>query len=307
MFFKNYHYFLTIIEAGGISRAAEKLFISQTSVSKYLKRLESSIGFELFNRESYPLRLTEAGKLYLEYVMDIAAKEKQLVQEFTGLRDGNRGTIKIGTGAWGAFIILPIVLPVFKQQYPNIAIEIQEGLHQEIALMIEYDKIDFALFYSPHNYEYITFEHLFHEPILLAVNKANPILESISFDEKIPVNTISRENFMRFCQQSFILYKQGLNVREVIRNYFNLLSIKPNVIMETSNIVTALNMVIANMGISFIPGAILRMPEHTQNIVFFQMEDPPMQWEIGIAYKSGTKPNKQTQELINCIHSLFYD
>ena len=307
MFFKNYNYFLTIIEAGGVSRAAEKLFISQTSVSKYLKRLESNIGFELFSRESYPLRLTEAGELYLEYVMDIAAKEKQLLQEFTGLRDGNRGTVKIGTGSWGAFIILPTVLPVFKQQYPNITIKIQECLHHEIALMIEYDKIDFALFYSPHNYEHITFEHLFNESILLAVNRANPILKSIGFDEKKPVNTINREDFMRFRNQPFILFKHGLNMREMIQNYFNFLSIRPEIILETSNVVTALNMAMANMGITFIPDAVLRRPEQTNNIIFFHMEDPPLQWEIGISYKTGTKPNKQSQMLIDCIHSFFHD
>ena len=307
MLFKNYQYFLTIVEAGGVSKAAEKLFISQTSVSKYLKRLESNIGFELFNRESYPLRLTEAGELYQEYVMDIVAKEKQLLRELTGLRDGNHGTVKIGISSWGSFIILPAVLPAFKQQYPNITIEIQEGLHQDIASMIEYDKIDFALFHFPHNYEHITFEHLFHEPILLAVNKANPLLESINFDEKKAVNSISRENFSLFRHQPFILYKQGQNIREVTLNYFNLLSINPQIILETSNIVAALSMAMANLGITFIPGAVLRVQKQIHDLVFFQMEDPPLQWEVGIAYKTGNKPGKQAQLLIDCIRSVFHD
>ena len=307
MLFKNYQYFLTIIEAGGVSKAAEKLFISQTSVSKYLKRLENSIGFELFSRESYPLRLTEAGELYQKYVMDIVAKENQLLLELGGLRDGNRGTVKLGISSWGSFIILPAVLPAFKQQYPNISIEIQEGLHQEIASMIEYDKIDFALFHFPHNYERITFEHLFHEPILLAVNKAQPLLESIDFDREKSVNTISREDFTLFRHQPFILYKQGQNIREVTLNYFNQLSINPPVILETSNIVAALNMAMANLGIAFIPGAVLRVHKQIHDVIFFQMEDPPLQWEVGIAYKTGNKPGKQAQLLIDCIRGFFHD
>ena len=305
MFFKNYNYFLTIIETGGVSRAAEKLFISQTAVSKYLKRLESNLGFELFNRESYPLRLTEAGELYLEYVMNIVDMEKQLLKKLTGLEDTNRGTVKIGTGSWGTFITLPVVLPIFKQLYPNINIEINEGNHQELASMIEYDKIDCALFLKPHSYRNITFEHLYYEHILLAVNKANPILKSIKYDGK--VNALKCEDFKVFRHQPLIMYKQGLIAREIIMNYFNLLNIKPNIILEISNFVMALEMVIANMGIAFLPGTVLKKHQQTNKIVFFKMEDPGLQWEFGISYKIGNILNKQTQLLIDCIRSAFHD
>ena len=308
MVFKNYQYFLDIVETGGVSKAAEKLFISQTSVSKYLKRLEDKLGFELFSRESHPFRLTEAGELYQKYVLDIIAKEKQLLQELNGLRDDNRGTVKIGTGNWGLHVILPAVIPAFRQQYPNITLEIQEGLqHQDIASMIKYDKIDFALFNMPHSYQQIPSEHLFNEHILLAINKAHPILESVRRDKKKPVTIISRKDFMLFRRQSFILYKQGTYIHEITQNYLNQLGISPHVIFETSSYVAALNMAMVNLGIAFIPDTVLRIRRQIRDLVFFQMEDPPLQWEIGIAYKTGNKPNKQARLLIDCIHSFFHD
>ena len=62
MVFKNFEYFIAIAEEGSISKAAERLYISQPSLSKYLKRLEENFGEELFCRESYPLKLTKAGE-----------------------------------------------------------------------------------------------------------------------------------------------------------------------------------------------------------------------------------------------------
>jgi DNA-binding transcriptional LysR family regulator len=126
----------------------------------------------LFNRESYPLKLTEAGELYLEYVRDIIAKEKQLIRALADLHEGTRGLVRMGITPWRSSIIMPAVLPGFDSQYPNIKIEIYEGPHQDLASMLEHDKIDFSVFHLPHSYQNITFEHLFYEPILLAINKA---------------------------------------------------------------------------------------------------------------------------------------
>ena len=63
MFFKNYEYFLAIVEKGGLTRAAESLYISQPSLSKYLSRLEENLGVELFDHGSYPCSHVCGGKV----------------------------------------------------------------------------------------------------------------------------------------------------------------------------------------------------------------------------------------------------
>ncbi|MDR1250081.1 MAG: LysR family transcriptional regulator, partial [Treponema sp.] len=108
LIFKDYEYFMTIIEEGGVSKAAEKLFISQSSVSKYLKRLEDNLGLQLFNRESYPLCLTEAGDLYFKYIKKIFEQEKEFLTHITELKEGTRGTIRIGIAFWHSSIFFPV-------------------------------------------------------------------------------------------------------------------------------------------------------------------------------------------------------
>ena len=71
MVFKNYEYFIAIVESGSLTKAAEKLYVSQPSLSQYVKRLESSLGVELFDRTASPLRLTYTGERYYEYVKQV--------------------------------------------------------------------------------------------------------------------------------------------------------------------------------------------------------------------------------------------
>lgn len=69
-------YFITIAETGNLTKAAEILYVSQPSLSQYLKRLENSLGAELFDRNSSPLRLTYAGEKYYAYAIDARRKSE---------------------------------------------------------------------------------------------------------------------------------------------------------------------------------------------------------------------------------------
>ena len=91
MFFKNYNNFITIVECGSITRAAEILFLTQPSLSKYLKRLEQNLGVELFDHHASPLKLTYAGKRYYEYIKRIQAMDRQFSEELSGLRNNEVG------------------------------------------------------------------------------------------------------------------------------------------------------------------------------------------------------------------------
>jgi DNA-binding transcriptional LysR family regulator len=307
MLFKNYEYFLAIIEEGGVSKAAEKLFISQSSVSKYLKRLEDNIGTKLFNRKSYPLSLTDAGELYLKYIRDITAKEKELTANLGDLKDCTRGTVKVGIAFWHSSVIFPGVLPVFGQRYPHIHIEVHEGSTQDMALMLAHDQIDFAVFHSSAICTNVIFDHLTQEKILFAVNRKNPLLKSAAPIPKQNVGRLSRTDFMRFGDQPFIVLKSGTNNREITQNYLDKLHLTPRIVLETSNMTTALNMVKAEMGVTFVPETILRIKDQTKDLLLFQVDDPPLQRAIGIAYKAGNILTKQTLAFIACLRKFFDD
>ena len=111
MYFKNCEYFMAIADEGSVSKAAEKLFISQPSLSKYLKRLEDNLGKPLFFRDSHPMRLTPAGEIYYRYIHEISERERRLKQEFTELESTPKGTVSVGITIWRSSVLLPLVLP----------------------------------------------------------------------------------------------------------------------------------------------------------------------------------------------------
>ena len=300
LIFKDYQYFKAIIEEGGVSKAAEKLFISQSSVSKYLKRLEDNIGFELFSRKSYPLCLTEAGELYFNYVKQIYALEKEFRANIAEWKEGFRGVIKIGVPFFHSSIFFPGIFLRFNENYPNIRIRAYEGSPQEIITMLDQNKIDFAImFLLPGRHDNIVFERLSYERILFVTNKSNLLVQKINFNPKLEVNTISNADFLQFRNESFVLMKKTHNSRQLVQNYFHQLNFEPNIVLETSNVNTAINLVKTGAAIAFIPEMLIKFREHATDILFFCGDDPILKREFGISYKAKNTLSEQ--------HKLFID
>ena len=92
----NAEYFVTIVEAGSLTQAAQRLFVSQSSLSQYLKRLEKSLDIQLYEHGSSPLRLTYAGQRYYQHVLKSMKQEENLFREFQDIRHDLCGVIRLG-------------------------------------------------------------------------------------------------------------------------------------------------------------------------------------------------------------------
>ena len=105
--FKNKEYILTIYREGGFSRAAEKLYVSQPSLSASVKRIEERVGAPIFDRTTTPISLTDVGKRYVDYALEIEEREQDLERYIADSRDLLTGTLKIGGSSLFAAYVLP--------------------------------------------------------------------------------------------------------------------------------------------------------------------------------------------------------
>ena len=176
----DYDYFLTIAAERSISKAAEKLYLTQPSLSKYLKRLEDELGVRLFSRDNYPLQLTEAGEIYKRYVEDRKAKDYQLRQELSEFKDGLFGQVTVAMTEWRSGVITPVLLPRFQAAYPHIKISFLEGSHKEMAYWLEHDQADIALMHYPNSFHNLDMKVLAQENVLLITEPSNPILKKLN-------------------------------------------------------------------------------------------------------------------------------
>ena len=100
-----------------ISKAADKLYLTQPSLSKYLKRLEENLGVELFSRDRYPLALTQAGIIYKRYVEEIRARNGSSSRNFPNFGEGLFGHVTLALTEWRSSVMLPACFPTFESGF----------------------------------------------------------------------------------------------------------------------------------------------------------------------------------------------
>ena len=111
MVLHNYEYFVAIVDEGSLTKAAEHLYVSQPSLSQYLKRLEANLGVELFDRSASPLRLTYTGERYYQYVLQMMKLDENIRREFQDIKNQTSGRLRLGVALWRGACLLPDVFP----------------------------------------------------------------------------------------------------------------------------------------------------------------------------------------------------
>ncbi len=115
---KSLRYFLMVAIENNIKQAAEKLHISQPSLTTAIKKLEHELGVELFIRRSKGVELSAYGKLFREYVQEQQEKQQQLLHQFTDMQERHQGKLKLGTGeAWWELFVRDTVC-LYTKKHP---------------------------------------------------------------------------------------------------------------------------------------------------------------------------------------------
>ena len=127
------------------TRAAELLYLSQPSLSKQIKILEKNLDIPLINREKNKISLTENGKVFLQYSERILALCEESCRALVDLKNGERGNLTIGASQTIGTYLLPRVLALFAQHYPQIRLKVQVNSTRRIAKNVINREIDLAI------------------------------------------------------------------------------------------------------------------------------------------------------------------
>ncbi len=138
-------YFLETAREGNMTRAAERLYISQPTMSKQLKELENELGVKLFRRSNYNIKLTEAGMLLRERAEDILSLVDKTLEEFKALDHLNSGDIYVGAPESEAMEQFAQAVSDLQKQYPGIRCNIYSGNMQDVCEKLDKGLLDFAI------------------------------------------------------------------------------------------------------------------------------------------------------------------
>ncbi len=282
MFIKNPEYFLTIVKEKGISRAAERLYLSQPYLSQYLAKLESALGVTLLDRSHMPLCLTPAGEVFYAYLERQAYLDRQLTSDLRDLQDKKRPTIHIGVSPWRGSVLLPDILPRFAKQFPDVQVILHEAPVPELVELASESVTDFCIMHIPNDLTELTYELVMREHIFLVGSRMHPLLEgreSTYFDPQPFTDLRLLEN------ERLIMLPADWRLSKLLNNVFSLHNVEPRNILITSNNTTAINLAAENMGFAFLQESGVSRTSYLDRLACFTLGEPPLTCPMAIVYK----------------------
>lgn len=224
-------YFLKAKELLNFTKAADNLYISQSTLSQQIKQLEDELGVLLFERIGKRIKLTEAGDLFYEYALHSLNSANDGFQLLKDLNELNTGELKIGV-TYAVKHILTTSLMEFSDSYPNIFVQVNFGTSDELLTQLEKLELDFVLsFQEVDSKDYFTYQPLFSSRMALIVSKDSPL----STRKEISLNEIAT--------YPLALPAQGFSTRHFISDSFQKKQIDLNLRIEINDIPTLLELV----------------------------------------------------------------
>jgi DNA-binding transcriptional LysR family regulator len=283
MDFRELEYIVSIAKNKGVSKAAEECYVSQPTLSKFIRNIEYILGQPLFYKEGNKFHLTYAGTRYVETAKTILEAKKTLDRELADIKREDIGELKIGFKGMRGQYFLPRILPLFWKQFPNIKIKIFDYNTSNLDNEILNGDMDLAFITQPIHHRDITHEILFTEEEILAVPENHPLADQGTNveDAKYPLMDIEKLRNERFILQ----YPDQRN-RQIADKLFKKAGIKPNVLLTARDITTVVEMISKGFGIGFIAESSLRCIKYDQRVIIFSIGSPAVNLDFVVAYRT---------------------
>lgn len=176
---KELEYIVAVAEEGSISRAAERLYLAQSSLSQYLSRYESELGVKLFRRTAGGVRTTAAGELFLRNARQMLLQYHQMRQHLTDLDAPMEGRIHFGISTFRGSYLFPKAMHLFRQEAPTVDVVLHE--HDSIVLQrkIAAGELDLALVAYREDQWAGQGKFLMKDEVLLVASRDHPVMEYV--------------------------------------------------------------------------------------------------------------------------------
>lgn len=228
------HFLMTLNHERSLTKAAEKLFISQPALSYRIRALEKELGVPLFVRSKSGIDLTPQGEFLIEFATKQYEQILKMKQEIHAIESETlMGTINLGTSLVFAQYELPAIIKQFNNLYPKVKFNISSNHSSNIFTKLNNEEIHVGIIRGDFKWHEDTYE-LFKEPICLA------------YSEKVLINDLPDLPRVKFMTDP-VLYHQ---INQWWNERFN---VESKTIIETSNTVTCLELLKTGLGYAIIP------------------------------------------------------
>jgi len=272
-------YFLAVTAAdNNFSRAAEYLQIEQPPLSQRIRALEKKLKVELFDRRRRPLQLTAAGTIFLaEARLALTALERAITQAQRASR-GEVGSLSIGIASSIANTMLPDILRLFRDRFPEVALELRELTADQQLQSLRDRRLDVgfeAIAALHHQDDGLMIAPVVEESLVVALPERHPL----AAQAQIPLSALAHEALILPAIAEFPFYQQFLHCCEQA-------GFQPNIVQnaQATWMLTLLSLTLAGIGIAILPDNVQKLQR--EGIVYRAIHDINLTRQISVMWRS---------------------
>ena len=237
-------YFVAVADTRHFTRAADAVHVAQPSLSQQIRALERELGAELFHRTRGNIALTDAGDALLPLARRILADTESArlaVQETVQLR---RGRVRLGAPPSLCTSLVPDVLRVFRDRYPEVALVVREGGSRDLVRSLGAGELDLALIITPppEDAPPLAVTELLHEELVLVSAGAPPHRRRVRVEE--------------LQDRPLVMFREGYDLREATIGACRAAGFDPVFAVEGGEMDAVLGFVRAGLGPAVLPGMV---------------------------------------------------
>ncbi|MCD7130240.1 LysR family transcriptional regulator [Limosilactobacillus agrestis] len=268
-----HRYFYEVCQTRNMTKAAKNLYISEPTLSTAIKKLEQKLGLQLFNRQTNPLTLTDAGQLFLNATNKIRLTEQDFNHQLQDYKKLKHQTLHVGTSQYFNSYYLPSVLKDFYRLYPDVNVSIIERNTQLLKREVKVGNVDIAIHCGKQD-DSLRHWAVQSDKILLAIPKNfisdSEYQQARAFMVEHKFNGIP--NFLK--KLPFITLSPTNDLTMLIDQLCDQLNFYPHSILEAYQLETAFHMAFSGLGATFITKQIKNFFDSTDNLYYLNISSP---------------------------------
>ncbi len=282
-------YFQMASRLRNITRAAERLRVSQPNITVAIKKLESELGIQLFDRSQKQLSLTPEGNVFLNRIELALRNIQDAVLEVNDYKQLQKGTIKIGIPPMMGAYLFPKIFSSFRHRYSHLDIYLYEEGSMTIREQLERDELDFGIIIISNASTNLQLLPMSRNQIVACVPESSPLAskEFLSYED--------------IAGTDLIMLKEGSFLRQLILEEMRAADVEPNTVLESNQIITIKGLVSRGVGISFLLDIVL---EDSPGIKAVPLANP-LFVDVGLAWKKDRYISKAAQSFIDFCKNIL--
>lgn len=309
--FNGYGYVYEVYKTRSFSKAAENLFISQSSLSATIRKIEQRIGVDIFDRSTVPIGLTEEGAEYIkavEKIMDIENYFTSRVQRLEEMVDGHLAIG--GSSIYVSHVMVPI-LEQFTKLYPGVQLRFVEGGSRQLEKLLSEGYLDMVIDNRKLSEEHYDSLPLIEDCLLLAVPKDWPVNESLTQYQMTLTDILSKKHLtdevslvplQSFRDLPFLLLRAGNDTRNRADHLFYQYGMSPPVPLKVDQQATALNLASRGLAITFISDCVVHSMR-SDRVLYYRLPPEDVRRQVHIFCRRNRLQNRSMQEFLKLVEN----